>query len=204
MKRVLSMLVENKPGALARVVGLFHQRGYNIESLNVAPVDDGSYSRLTVATRGTESAVEQIMKQINKLIDIIKVADLTEGDHHELELALIKISKVVDLTSMKKIIKPLNGKILKNDSTDNTHGQTHTAQPQAHTPGRNRTRTYGPRSRLPGTRQPRSYHGGATAGESGRERSTQLTTQRHGSGRSASRRGTECMRGFCRTPLKTG
>ena len=75
MKRVLSMLVENKPGALARVVGLFHQRGYNIESLNVAPVDDGSYSRLTVATRGTESAVEQIMKQINKLIDIIKVAE---------------------------------------------------------------------------------------------------------------------------------
>ena len=117
MKRVLAMLVENKPGALARVVGLFHQRGYNIESLNVAPVHDGSYSRLTVATRGTESAVEQIMKQINKLIDIIKVADLTEGDHHELELALIKISKVVDLTSMKKIIKPLNGKILKNDST---------------------------------------------------------------------------------------
>jgi acetolactate synthase-1/3 small subunit len=57
------------------------------------------------------------MKQINKLIDIIKVADLTEGDHHELELALIKISKVADLTSMKKIIKPLNGKILKNDST---------------------------------------------------------------------------------------
>ncbi|MDG1202442.1 MAG: acetolactate synthase small subunit [SAR86 cluster bacterium] len=117
MKRVLAMLVENKPGALARVVGLFHQRGYNIESLNVAPVHDGSYSRLTVATRGTESAVEQIMKQINKLIDIIKVADLTEGDHHELELALIKISKVVDLTSMKKIIKPLNGKKQKNDST---------------------------------------------------------------------------------------
>ena len=75
MKRVLAMLVENKPGALARVVGLFHQRGYNIESLNVAPVHDGSYSRLTVATRGTESAVEQIMKQINKLIDIIKVAE---------------------------------------------------------------------------------------------------------------------------------
>ena len=114
MKRVLAMLVENKPGALARVVGLFHQRGYNIESLNVAPVDDGSYSRLTVATRGTESAVEQIMKQINNLIDIIKVADLTEGDHHELELALIKVSKVKDISGMKKMIKPLNGKVLKN------------------------------------------------------------------------------------------
>ena len=111
MKRVLSMLVENKPGALARVVGLFHQRGYNIESLNVAPVDDGSYSRLTVATRGTESAVEQIMKQINKLIDIIKVADLTEGDHHELELALIKLNK------LKNIIKEFNGKIIKTDNS---------------------------------------------------------------------------------------
>ena len=117
MKRVLAMLVENKQGALARVVGLFHQRGYNIESLNVAPVDDGSYSRLTVATRGTESAVEQIMKQINKLIDIIKVADLTEGDHHELELALIKVLKVKDISGMKKMIKPLNGKVLKNDES---------------------------------------------------------------------------------------
>ena len=109
--------VDNEAGVLARVVGLFHQRGYNIESLNVAPVDDGSYSRLTVTTRGTESAVEQIMKQINKLIDIIKVADLTEGDHHELELALIKISKVNDLNSIKKGIKSLNGKVLKNDET---------------------------------------------------------------------------------------
>ena len=117
MKRIISILLENKPGALARVVGLFHQRGYNIESLNVAPVDDGSYSRLTVATRGTESAVEQIMKQINKLIDIIKVADLTEGDHHELELALIKVSKVKDISGMKKMIKPLNGKVLKNDES---------------------------------------------------------------------------------------
>mgnify|MGYP001432505804 FL=1 len=116
MKRVLSMLVENKPGALARVVGLFHQRGYNIESLNVAPVDDGSYSRLTVATRGTESAVEQIMKQINKLIDIIKVADLTEGDHHELELALIKLNKLKNISNLKNIIKEFNGKIIKTDN----------------------------------------------------------------------------------------
>ena len=85
----------------------FHQRGYNIESLNVAPVDDGSYSRLTVSTRGTESAVEQIMKQINKLIDIIKVSDLTEGEHHELELALIKLGKIKDLKSIKKKIKPM-------------------------------------------------------------------------------------------------
>ena len=84
----------------------------------MAPVDDGSYSRLTVTTRGSESAVEQIMKQINKLIDIIKVADLTEGDHHELELALIKVNKVADISSLKKIIKPLDGKILKNTDSD--------------------------------------------------------------------------------------
>ena len=73
MRRTLSILIENKPGALARVVGLFHQRGYNIESLNVAPIFDGSYSRMTVSTRGTENVVEQITKQINKLIDVIKV-----------------------------------------------------------------------------------------------------------------------------------
>ena len=91
MRRTLSILIENKPGALARVVGLFHQRGYNIESLNVAPIFDGSYSRMTVSTRGTENVVEQITKQINKLIDVIKVSDLTEGEHHEIEMILIKM-----------------------------------------------------------------------------------------------------------------
>ena len=91
MRRTLSILIENKPGALARVVGLFHQRGYNIESLNVAPIFDGSYSRMTVSTRGTENVVEQITKQINKIIDVIKVSDLTEGEHHEIEMILIKM-----------------------------------------------------------------------------------------------------------------
>ena len=91
MRRTLSILIENKPGALARVVGLFHQRGYNIESLNVAPIFDGSYSRMTVSTRGTENVVEQITKQINKLIDVIKVSDLTEGEHHKIEMILIKM-----------------------------------------------------------------------------------------------------------------
>ncbi len=67
MKRILSILIENKPGALARVVGLFHQRGYNIETLNVGPVFDGTYSRMTVTTRGSENDVEQITKQINDI-----------------------------------------------------------------------------------------------------------------------------------------
>ena len=93
MKRIISILIENKPGALARVVGLFHQRGYNIETLNVGPVFDGSYSRMTVTTRGSENDVEQITKQINKIIDVIKVADLTEGDHHEYEFIMVKFKQ---------------------------------------------------------------------------------------------------------------
>ena len=101
MKRIISILIENKPGALARVVGLFHQRGYNIETLNVGPVFDGSYSRMTVTTRGTESDVEQITKQINKIIDVIKVSDLTEGEHHEYEFILAKFKHT------DKILKPL-------------------------------------------------------------------------------------------------
>ena len=108
MKRIISILIENKPGALARVVGLFHQRGYNIETLNVGPVFDGSYSRMTVTTRGSENDVEQITKQINKIIDVIKVSDLTEGEHHEYEFILVKF---IHNEKIQKILKKLNGKI---------------------------------------------------------------------------------------------
>ena len=108
MKRIISILIENKPGALARVVGLFHQRGYNIETLNVGPVFDGSYSRMTVTTRGSENNVEQITKQINKIIDVIKVSDLTEGEHHEYEFILVKF---IHNEKIQKILKKLNGKI---------------------------------------------------------------------------------------------
>ena len=108
MKRIISILIENKPGALARVVGLFHQRGYNIETLNVGPVFDGSYSRMSVTTRGSENDVEQITKQINKIIDVIKVSDLTEGDHHEYEFIMIKFHQS---EKIQKILKGLNGKI---------------------------------------------------------------------------------------------
>ena len=105
MKRILSILIENKPGALARVVGLFHQRGYNIETLNVGPVFDGTYSRMTVTTRGSENDVEQITKQINKIIDVIKVSDLTEGEHHEHEFILIKFNKFKQTTKIQKTLK---------------------------------------------------------------------------------------------------
>ena len=90
-RRILSLLMENEAGALSRVVGLFSQRGYNIETLNVAPTNDKSLSRLTLTTIGDERKIEQITKQLNKLIDVIKLVDLTEGSHIERESMLIKV-----------------------------------------------------------------------------------------------------------------
>ena len=91
MRRILSVLLENEPGALSRVVGLFSQRGYNIETLNVAPTEDESLSRLTLTTRGDDLKIEQITKHLNKLIDVVKVVDLTEGAHVERDLLLVKV-----------------------------------------------------------------------------------------------------------------
>tara|TARA_X000000368_G_scaffold417810_1_gene415282 strand:- start:2993 stop:3472 length:480 start_codon:yes stop_codon:yes gene_type:complete len=97
MKRVVALLMENQPGALSRVVGLFSQRGYNIESLIVAPTDDPSLSRLTMVTEGDAKAVEQITKQLNKLIDVVKVVDLSEEEFIGRELLLIKLRATKDL-----------------------------------------------------------------------------------------------------------
>jgi acetolactate synthase-1/3 small subunit len=83
--------MENEPGALSRVVGLFSQRGYNIETLNVAPTEDPTLSRLTLTTVGDDRVIEQITKQLNKMIDVVKLTDLTEGAHIERELMLIKV-----------------------------------------------------------------------------------------------------------------
>ena len=91
MKRIISVLVENEPGALSRIVGLFSQRNYNIETLNVAPTEDHSLSRLTLTTEGNPQVVEQITKQLNKLVDVVKLVDLTEGAHIEREMMLIKV-----------------------------------------------------------------------------------------------------------------
>jgi acetolactate synthase-1/3 small subunit len=91
MRRILSVLLENEAGALSRVVGLFSQRGYNIESLNVAPTDDHSLSRLTVTTTGDDLKIEQITKHLNKIIDVVKVVDLTEGAHVERDTLLVKV-----------------------------------------------------------------------------------------------------------------
>ena len=91
MRRILSVLLENEPGSLSRVVGLFSQRGYNIDTLTVAPTEDQTLSRLTLTTHGNDRVIEQITKNLNKLIDVVKVVDLTEGPHIERELMLLKV-----------------------------------------------------------------------------------------------------------------
>src|SRR5438477_7880861 len=91
MRHILSILVENEAGALSRVAGLFSARGYNIETLTVAPTEDASMSRMTIVTSGSEDVVEQITKQLNKLIDVAKVVDLSEAEHIERERMLIKV-----------------------------------------------------------------------------------------------------------------
>ncbi len=92
MRHVISILMENESGALSRVAGLFSARGYNIESLTVAPTEDPSLSRMTLVTRGSDEIIEQITKQLNKLVDVVKLVDLTEGEHIEREMMLIKVS----------------------------------------------------------------------------------------------------------------
>ena len=114
MKRVVALLMENQSGALPRVVVLFSQRGYNIESLIVAPTDDPSLSRLTMTTDGDARVVEQITKQLNKLIDVVKVIDLSEEEYVGRELLLIKLDSSKEVEA--KVIS-LGGQILfKNDS----------------------------------------------------------------------------------------
>ncbi len=91
MRHIISVLMENEPGALSRVVGLFSQRGYNIDTLTVAPTEDKTLSRLTLTTHGNDLIIEQITKQLNKLVDVVKVIDLTDGAHIERELMLLKV-----------------------------------------------------------------------------------------------------------------
>ena len=91
MRHIISILMENESGALSRVAGLFSARGYNIESLTVAPTEDPSLSRMTLVTRGNEEIIEQITKQLSKLIDVVKLIDLAESFHIERELMMIKI-----------------------------------------------------------------------------------------------------------------
>ena len=94
MKHIIAVLMENEAGALSRVVGLFSARGYNIESLVVAPTEDPEISRMTIETTGSEDMIEQIVKHLNRLIEVIKVVEITEGSYIERELMLVKVRAV--------------------------------------------------------------------------------------------------------------
>ena len=121
MRHIISILLENEPGALSRVAGLFSARGYNIESLAVAPTEDESLSRLTLVTTGTEEIVEQIIKQLNKLVDVVKLVDLTEGAHIERELMLAKIRASVgeNRSEVMRLAEIFRGRII--DVTDSNY-----------------------------------------------------------------------------------
>lgn len=120
MRHIISILIENEAGALSRVSGLFSARGYNIESLTVAPTEDESLSRMTILTVGSDDVVEQITKQLNKLIDVVKVVDLSEAAHIERELMLIKVRATgKDREEMKRMADIYRGRII--DVTDSTY-----------------------------------------------------------------------------------
>ena len=91
MRHIIAILLQNEAGALSRVAGLFSTRGYNIESLSVAPTDDPTVSRLTLVTKGSDLVIQQIVNQLNKLVDVVQVLDMTRGEHLERELVLLKL-----------------------------------------------------------------------------------------------------------------
>lgn len=117
MRHIISILMENEPGALSRVAGLFSARGYNIESLTVATTEDATLSRMTIVTSGNDAIIEQIIKQLNKLIDVVKVLDLNDGKHIERELMLIKVkASHAHRDEMKRMCDIFRGRII--DVTD--------------------------------------------------------------------------------------
>lgn len=113
MRHVLSLLLENEAGALSRVSGLFSSRGYNIESLTVAPTEDESLSRMTIVTSGSDEVIEQISKQLNKLVDVVKVLDVSEAAHIERELLLVKVRALGPAREeMKRMSEIFRGRII--------------------------------------------------------------------------------------------
>ncbi len=113
MRHIISLLMENEAGALSRVAGLFSARGYNIESLTVAPTEDPTMSRMTIVTHGSDEVIEQINKQLNKLVDVVTVMDLTDGDHLERELMLVKVRAVGnDREELKRMTDIFRGRII--------------------------------------------------------------------------------------------
>ena len=119
-RRIIGVLLENEAGALSRIVGLFAQRAYNIETLTVAPTEDETLSRLTLTTVGDEHSIEQITKQLNKLIEVFKVVDLTEGDHLEREIMMVKVrAEGARRPEVKRTADIFRGQII--DVTDNAY-----------------------------------------------------------------------------------
>jgi len=120
MRHLISILVENEAGALSRISGLFSARGYNIESLTVAPTEDASMSRMTIVTSGSDDVIEQITKQLNKLVDVVKVVDLSEAEHIERELMLIKVrAGAKERDEVKRMADIFRGRVI--DVSDNTY-----------------------------------------------------------------------------------
>ncbi|MDE2365869.1 MAG: acetolactate synthase small subunit [Betaproteobacteria bacterium] len=120
MRHIISLLMENEAGALSRVAGLFSSRGYNIESLTVAATEDPTLSRMTLVTAGSDDVIEQITKQLNKLIEVVKVVDLSEGDHIERELMLMKVRAIgKDREEIKRLADIFRGRIV--DVTDKSY-----------------------------------------------------------------------------------
>jgi len=129
MRHTISILLENEAGALSRVAGLFSARGYNIESLTVAPTEDSSISRMTLVTRGSDAVIEQITKQLNKLIDVIQLLDLSEGKHIERELLLMKVnvSTAEQRDEIKRLVDIFRARIIDVGDANYTIEMTGTA-----------------------------------------------------------------------------
>jgi acetolactate synthase-1/3 small subunit len=120
MRHIISILLENEAGALSRVAGLFSARGYNIESLTVAPTEDATLSRLTLVTSGSEDVIEQITKQLNKLVDVVKLVDLAEGPHIEREMLIVKVNASGGMRDeVKRLVDIFRGRII--DVTELTY-----------------------------------------------------------------------------------
>ena len=113
MRHIIAILLQNEAGALARVAGLFSTRGYNIESLSVAPTDDPTVSRLTLVTKGSEGVIQQIANQLNKLVDVVSIEDMTRGEHLERELVLLKLKVRPDRTdAVRGYVVRTGGRVL--------------------------------------------------------------------------------------------
>ncbi len=118
MRRIIAVLLENEPGALSRVIGLFAQRNYNIESLTVAPTEDETLSRVTIVTAGSDEKIEQVTKHLHRLIEVVKVMDLSGTDHIERELMFVKVrAEAAGRAEIKRTSDIFRGQIVDVTST---------------------------------------------------------------------------------------